>query len=337
MIYLVWAPPTTRVKDIAAWLGVQAYYIHYFKLYKPVYALPKYLLQAAQTAWVLLRRRPRAVIVQNPPIFAPLLVWLYSRFSRAIYVLDSHSGAFNSPKWRWSLSRLGFIYRHAALTVVHNEQMRQQVEKEWGLACLSLANLPPRESMPPSGSLPPRPVDQPRTIFVVNSFSDDEPLTEVFQAAGELPEVNFHVSGAVSSADPGLLKAAPPNLRFTGFLPSADYFRELAWADAVMCLTTREDTMQMGAWEAMYLGRPLVLSATRALQQYFYQGAVFAENHAAGIAAAVRRFYQERARLEQDILSLRQDKSQQAQAELTELAQAIARGLSSPQLQETPS
>jgi glycosyltransferase involved in cell wall biosynthesis len=78
-----------------------------------------------------------------------------------------------------------------------------------------------------------------------------------------------------------------PRVRLSGFVSHEDYLRMLAKARVVVDLTTREDCLVCGAYEAMALGRPLVVSDTRALRELLQDAAVYAENRASPIAAAV--------------------------------------------------
>ena len=62
-------------------------------VWKPLVPL-RYLLNAIGTCGYLLSRRPRAVIVTNPPIFPGLIALLYCAVTKAPLVLDSHPSAF---------------------------------------------------------------------------------------------------------------------------------------------------------------------------------------------------------------------------------------------------
>ena len=63
----------------------------------------------------------------------------------------------------------------------------------------------------------------------------------------------------------------------------------MSGADAVVVLTTREDTLLSGAWEALALGRPLIVSDTKALRQTFGDGVTYVAPHAGAITDAVQR------------------------------------------------
>ena len=114
-------------------------------------------------------------------------------------------------------------------------------------------------------------------MVFVSSFTSDEPLSIFLEAAARLPDVQFYVTGDFRAADRAILDSKPANVAFTGFLPKSEYAGLLMAADAVICLTTLNHTMQRGAYEAVYLGKPVITSNTEVLRQAFYKGAVHVE------------------------------------------------------------
>jgi hypothetical protein len=55
-----------------------------------------------------------------------------------------------------------------------------------------------------------------------------------------------------------------------------------------MCLTTRDNTMQRGACEALSLAKPIITSQWPLLREYFHQGTVHVDNTGAGIRRGVQ-------------------------------------------------
>ncbi len=98
----------------------------------------------------------------------------------------------------------------------------------------------------------------------------------------------FYVTGDPSRARSGLIAEAPKNVMFTGFLPDETYYALMSACQAVLCLTTRDDTMQRGACEALSMGTPVITSNWPLLQSYFDKGAVHVDNTRGQIRAAVR-------------------------------------------------
>jgi len=146
-----------------------------------------------------------------------------------------------------------------------------------------------------------------RKIAVVTAFSFDEPLTEILKAAREYPDVHFYITGNKSKAGPGLLAFESEHIHFTGFLPQLDYLRLLKESDGVLCLTTRDHTLQSGGEEALFMGKPLITSNFRILRDFFRKGTVYVDPHAPGISEGIRSFYRDRTRLAGEMLSLRNE------------------------------
>ena len=76
-------------------------------------------------------------------------------------------------------------------------------------------------------------------------------------------------------------------MRFTGFLAESDYRALMAGAGAVVCLTTHDHTMQRGACEALWAGRPIVTSDWPLLRDYFARGTEHVAATPAAIAAGI--------------------------------------------------
>jgi glycosyltransferase involved in cell wall biosynthesis len=143
-------------------------------------------------------------------------------------------------------------------------------------------------------------------VAVVATWASDEPVEAVFDAAARCPDATFHVTGR--PPDIGRYSGRiPANVRLTGFLEETAYNGLLAHADAVMCLTTRDHTMQNGAAEALYLGTPIITSDWAILREYFSRGTIHVDNSAEAIAAAVRRMQEEGPRYRVEVQALRDE------------------------------
>jgi glycosyltransferase involved in cell wall biosynthesis len=70
-------------------------------------------------------------------------------------------------------------------------------------------------------------------------------------------------------------------------------------------LTTFQDCLVCGAYEAMTTGKPCVLSDTPALREYFTRGVVFTSHEPTAIARAVQDAYDKRQALHEEIATWR--------------------------------
>jgi len=305
-LFLAWSPSshTRRSELMAHKLGIPLRRI--YLLHKKRYLVPlRYTVQAIQTLLTLFRQRPRVVFVQNPPIFAPLFAWLYCALSGAGLIVDTHTDALQSTVWQWSLPLHRFLSRRALTTLVTNEHLRQIVAG-WGAESQIIVDVP---SELPAGK--PYPLGHPFNVALVSSFAPDEPLDEVIQAAGQLPEVGFYVTGNPKWEAKQLPDSRPANLHLTGFLPDDEYYGLLRSVQAVMALTTEDHTMQRGACEAVWLGQPIITSNWPVLRQAFHKGTVHVDNTAEGIRAGVSQMRASRQQLAGEVLLLQKERRQQ--------------------------
>jgi glycosyltransferase involved in cell wall biosynthesis len=135
----------------------------------------------------------------------------------------------------------------------------------------------------------------------VCTFTPDEPVEVFPKAAARLPDVQFYVTGNYRRANPRVLAAKPENVTLTGFLADGEYVGLLLASDAVICLTTRDHTMQRGAYEAMYLGKPIITSNFDLLRRHFYKGCVHVDVTADALVAGVSPMCRELERFRVEI------------------------------------
>jgi glycosyltransferase involved in cell wall biosynthesis len=262
-------------------------------------AVVRYPRQLASTTRALFGRRPRAVLVQQPPSPAMWAVALYAAMTGARYVIDAHSDAFQRDRWLRPLWLTRWIARRARAVLVTDRHWADTVNA-WGATAIVNPDVPTVFEI--DGS---HPVGDGFSVAVVNTWAADEPIAAIVAAAAGLPDVTFHVTGRADGRVEAL-GPLPPNVRFTDFLPEPAYYGLLASASAVMCLTTRDHTMQRGACEALSLGRPIVTSDFPLLRDYFSQGAVHVGSGAAEIRDGVERLRSDYDRYLAAVLDLRE-------------------------------
>ena len=304
-MFLVWAPRHrgTRSAWLAESLGIED--LRYLPATQDRglrAAWRKYPRQLLATVGALLRRRPRVVFVQSPPSFAAWVAAAYGAATGAAVVVDAHSDAFERAIWTrpaW-LNRL--VARSITLTIVTNEHWAHRIRTSGGTA-LTVPSIPTSFD-----AGPPPPLADGHNVAVVNTWASDEPLGAVLDAATRLPHVTFHVTGRADRVAT-LGRPVPDNVRFTGFLAEDTYHGLLAAADAVVCLTTRDHTMQNGACEALSHGTPIVTSNWPVLKDYFTSGTAHVDNTAHGIAEGISAVLADVHANRGAVLALRQRRS----------------------------
>lgn len=316
MVFIAWITHSRRSQLTAEKFQMKLHLIHSLER-RPFLVPLRYVLQTITTLVLLFRERPAVVFVQNPPIFAPLVVYLYAKLCGAKYIIDVHTTALLSPWWKWSLPLHGFLSRQAIATIVTNEHLKAMVES-WGANGIIVADIP---TVFPQGRA--FPVDGKFNVAVSNTFGPDEPLEEVLKAAATLPDVQFYITGDPIRAKKEFLQNHPGNVTFTGFLPDEDYLGLLRAVQAVMVLTTHDHTMQRGACEAVSLGQPIITSNWPLLRAYFDKGTVHVDNSSQGIRAGVLKMQEEREVLKEEVLVLQQERWREWEEKHTALARCI--------------
>jgi hypothetical protein len=316
IICLSWESYHRRTALIGDHLSAKVFFIS--NEYIKKMGLPfRYLLQIWKSWLVLIKECPDIIFVQNPPIFCVILVFLFSRLFDKKYVIDSHTGAFLSPKWRWSLGLHRFLSKHALTTIVHNTS-QEPIVKAWGCRYLVIGfipgNYPPGEYAPQKGQF---------NVAVVSSFREDEPLEQIFEAAKALPGVNFYISGDSKRLQPSMLSKVPGNCLLTGYLSYNQYIGLLRQSDAAMVLTTSDNTLLMGGFEAVSLEIPLIISDWPILREYFSSGSIYVANTAAGIREGVISAREKQASLRLEIRALREQLHSEWQRKFGELQQLL--------------
>jgi glycosyltransferase involved in cell wall biosynthesis len=303
LVFVSWAPFCSRSDSIAYRLGGASYMV-----YSPWWGsrtttvLFKYASQAWKTLRLLFRGRPKVVFAMTPPVIACVPVWLYALLTRSRYVIDAHSGAFVDSRWKPLLFLHRFFSRRALTTIVTGQHLAGIVQS-WGAHATIVTDVPVKFPEPL-----PFARDGRCSMTLVNTFTRDEPIDVFLQAAARLPDIQFFVTGRVTDADPSVLRAKSDNVTFTGFLPDRQYVGLLMASDAVICLTTADHTMQRGAYEAIYLGRPVITSDFAILRQAFDKGSVFVGNSPDEVASGITRMRSDLQRYQREAQALRLEK-----------------------------
>lgn len=283
-VFISWAPHCSRSDNIARELGAPSFMIYNDRLgSRPVTIVFKYLWQAVETFRVLRRENADVALVMTPPVFAGLTLLVYSWFRPLRYVVDVHTAALLMPRWKRLQWLQHLVCRKAATTMVTNDHLASLVQAGGGHTTI-VRDVP--VEYPCSDRFATRPAF---TVAVICSFNYDEPIDQIMKAAASLPDVQFLFTGDPTPLDPDLRNSMPANATLTGFLSSNDYGSLLTHADVVMSLTTRDHTMLRGAYEAIYMSTPVIVSNWNVLKMAFDEGAVHVDNTSSEIVDGIRK------------------------------------------------
>ena len=257
-----------------------------------------YVMKSFQTWNTLSRDNPRTVLVITPPVFAPLVAWLWCLVHRRPLVVDCHTGAFHSPKWVWARPIHRWLLRRVRVVLLHTAEL-EALAGSWGARALMVP-----DDLPQAGDAQAVPPAERRRVLIAGSMDSNEPVVEAIEAARLLPDIEFHITG-----DPELLMAkvrsgAPRNVLFTGFLAYPLFLGEMLAADVVGVFSTDPRIMNRAAFEAVGLGRSLVLSDLPALKERFDGAALFCSNEPDAMAQTLLQGIRDRAEMERRSVAL---------------------------------
>ena len=298
-LFVSWAPFSRRTETLARLFGLDLRFVSTPWPKRPLTIPIKYPWQTVATVRLLRGAAYPELWVMDPPSPLVAMAGAASRRRGVPLVVDMHTVAFSAREWR-ILRRVELpALRRAVAVLVTNEALARQV-RAWGARAFVLPDPLPE---PPTGLRQTgtgEPVER-SLVTIVATYSKDEPIDLLPEVARALPDVHFAVTGAPH----GDLGGWPVNLAPTGFLSDEEYWRQLARSAVVVVLTTRPDTLLSGGYEALALGRPLVISDHAVLRDYYGDAAVYAAASSASLRDALTAALDDAAALSGRITALR--------------------------------
>ena len=265
--------------------------------------LRRWIERAVMTLQLLHREKPEILFVQNPSLALTLLATLVRPLFGYYLVVDAHNegvrpfdrpGAFVG----WLTRRL---LKRADTTIVTNAALAKDVSSVGGHPLVLSDRLPE----PPVFDARHHATEDAPDVAVIATFRPDEPIQAILAAAASMPGIRFAFSGATRRFR-GNPRDLPPNVRLTGFLLDPAYWKFLARAGVVCDLTLKPDCLVCGAYEALALGKAMVLSDNQATREIFGPAAVLAGNESEAIAGALRTALEQRQQLEANAREVRE-------------------------------
>jgi hypothetical protein len=175
------------------------------------------------------------------------------------------------------------LQKRADLTIVTNYQLAETVTRHGGRPLV----LPDCIPAPPKTSAKNMPGEF--RIVLISTFAGDEPFDAVIDAMRQMDTgIHLYVTGDPTRLPATIKATLPSNITLTGFLSEDDYWTVLASSDAVMDLTTMDNCLVCGAYEAVAAQRPLLLSRSDASMEIFADFAVFTDNTSESIVNAIQ-------------------------------------------------
>lgn len=269
----------------------------------------RYPVLAIRTIGLIMRNRSSIVFAQNPSLMLAVLSVSLGHLFNISVIIDAHNAGLYPLDGRSRLlTKIAtWVNRHASMVIVSNDSLKATVEGYGGKA-ISIPDPIPDIDCKQGGSLPARLTGDRFDIVLVCSWADDEPYLEVLEAAHSVDSsVRIYMTGNSKGRHLKNGSDMPENVVLTGFLSQDDYDALICGCDSIMVLTTREDCLVCGAYEGVAVEKPLILTGTRALIEYFNQGCAYTDNTVNGIAEAVDKVVNEHGKLAQAVTALKSD------------------------------
>ena len=273
----------------------------------PYTGVVRYAAATALTLRAFVRHRPSIIFVQNPSIVLAALAVSYGSLFRIPVVVDTHNAGVEPFGGRsaWANRLVRFIRRRSAVTILSNEALAETVKSE--APDLHVAILPDPIPHLEAAATSPRLKGRTNVLFIC-SWAEDEPYVEVIRAATLVPDDTFiYMTGSSKGREKRFGDTLPANVVLTGYLSEQEYVGMLYACDVVIDLTTRENCLVCGAYEAVAAERGMILSGTSALRAHFRSGVIFTDNSAEDLALRIREAIVAKERLRREARALKQN------------------------------
>lgn len=228
--------------------------------------------------------KPKTLIIQNPSIVLALTALLLRPFYGYTLFVDAHNEAIHPFILNnWLVRHIArVIIRKSDLTIVTNKALAETVNECGGTAFIFPDLIPNNE---PRAILT-RKANEPTVITLISTYAPDEPYQEVFAAMKLLGNgYQLYVTGKIPhNIEPSTL---PANVKLLGYLSHSDYWEQLYNSHIIIDLSSMDNCLVCGAYEAIAIEKPLILSRNPASQELFGDFAIHTTNDSQGIAAAL--------------------------------------------------
>ncbi len=296
-LWLTWETQR-RNQELASAFGCEFYAFDESKSSPAI----RYLVSSVKTVLRLFASRPRILFAQSPSIVLGALVAFLKSFLRYQLLIDAHNSSVEAAADSGFLGALvRYSFRKANYVIVSNPNLISRVQAVGGTGVVLPDKLP---AITPSSKVFP---STPPQVLFVSTFASDEPTEDFISGALLVREpFTLYITGKKKNAG-DLLRFEGDRVRFTDFLPQEEYDRMLAESDLVVDLTTREDCLVCGAYEAISSLRPVMVSDFAVNREFFPTGCIFVKNAPEEYARGIELFFAEQQAYQEQVRRLKVD------------------------------
>ncbi len=305
-----------RTNEICNYLSIKPYVIISSKK-----SITRYFYLINKTVTNIIRLKPSTLIVQNPSIVLATIAVIMQPLFKYQLIIDAHNEAIQPYMHNnWMIRYVAkLLMRRSKYTIVTNKYLARIVDGHGGRAII----LPDR--VPQVGEIESIQLAQNTfNIILIATYAADEPISQIIDAACALEnKVTLYVTGNFSRLDKSYIEILPSNIVFTGFLTNDDYWSYLKSADAIIDLSLKDNCLVCGAYEGIAVGKPLILSSSKATIEYFNKGVVYTDNTTANIHDCYLKVIQDYEHLSEKISELNNEVTYEWKQQVAKLCQAF--------------
>lgn len=272
--------------------------------------LGRYVELTIRTLLLIRKEKPDVLFVQNPSIVLSFVAVIFKPLIGCQVIVDEHnSGIFPLEGRSRVLNTIArFVARKADFVIVTNTALQELCEG-WGARVFVVPD--PLPDFPsPIESVGNRVKKKSSAVIMlfICTWASDEPYFRLISAAAKFDRNSMILRITGNPKNKIDTSNLPSNVELTGFIPDDEYIRELMNCDGVIVLTTRENCLNCGGYEAVSLEKPGILSDTDALRNYFSKGFVLVSPWSEeSLIRGIKTFINDRERLRRDVVLLKKE------------------------------
>lgn len=279
VLCIAWAPHSPRLHEFAETLNAEEFYLSFF--FRKMFLAPlRYFFMGIITIFRIFLSRSKVVIVQNPPIFAPIAAWIACRVSGRKLIVDHHCV--------WAEKNIHFpiihqfiylmedlVSKHTDLNLSPHEGWSKIVKKSGGKVLTHIDKCMPSKFSTRDDA------QKNRLVLISPSGGDSEERIDLcINAVKQISWAELIVPGY-----PNLLKnyiklaKNIENVKFPGFLKGSLYLRLFHESDIALNVTDEKHTIPHFIYEALALNVPMISTYLPELEQLFGDSVIYLKDN----------------------------------------------------------
>lgn len=270
-----------RNRSLSKLLGVQL-----FEFNLNYHRAIKYPILIIKTFLAIYKNNLKTIFVQNPSIVLSMLSIILRPLFGLRVIVDAHNSGVYPLEGKNRLLNFfaKFIARKADCVIVSNVHLATII-RGWGATAIVMPDPVPELSL--SNEPNHAPIED-YALFIC-TWAEDEPYFEVINAAEKITaNLKIYITGNYKKKlSPEFVSSLTEKVKLLGFVSEEDYVDIFSKAKLAIDLTTRDNCLVCGAYEALALQVPCIISDSRVNREIFCNGFSYTHNDAQSIALTI--------------------------------------------------